>query len=309
MTLAKVAKEAGVSITTASKVFNNDPTVRSYLRERVMEVAEAMNYRPNALARGLRTRYANLVSVGIQEIDNPFFGRMTQGISSGLLAENFGAIICNNIDRVNEINQTAKAAGTILVSPSEGHIREVVQERALVTITASKPQLKLAPNVGIAFDKAYTLMCEELIRQGRTRVGYYCPSASWPVNYNSKYKHVDRALKSAEVKIINPSQGSYETTKDIAALLSRDRNALDAVICMNDVGANELAHKLWDIGINPRRDVLVVGCDGTVLDDGFWTIKVDIDEIAAKAVELLLAGIKGETSPRQIEVVPAFVCP
>ncbi|RMD80578.1 MAG: LacI family transcriptional regulator, partial [Lentisphaerae bacterium] len=84
--------------------------------------------------------------------------------------------------------------------------------------------------------------------------------------------------------------------------LKQKRVFLDAVICPNDVLANELALALWGIGINPKQDVMVTGCDGTLLPKDYWTVEVDIPEIAARAVSLLLAELEGTANPRETHI-------
>jgi LacI family transcriptional regulator len=305
VTLAEVARKAGVSITTASRVFNDNPSVRDYLRERVLAAADEMGYRPNALARGLRTRYANLVSLGIQQTENPFFGAMVGHLSKRLLAANYGAVVCNNIDRVNEINQTARAAGTILVAPAARHIREVVQERALVTITAPEPQLSLASNVAIDFPAAYRETVQALRAAGRSRVAFLCPASDWEVNQRTKFSHALNSLTEAGCPAANPPDGYFATAQAVAEAFAAGP-AIDAVLCSNDLQANTLCHHLWQSGIRPGSDVLVVGCDGTLPQDGVWTIEVDIEEIAEATVELLLSGMNESQQPRETTVRPVL---
>ena len=80
MTLAQVAQKANVAIATASKVFNNDKSVRSYLRERVLEAAAELNYQPSMMARALRKKQTNIVTLGIMQLENPYFGALAQAV-------------------------------------------------------------------------------------------------------------------------------------------------------------------------------------------------------------------------------------
>ncbi|MFC9355870.1 LacI family DNA-binding transcriptional regulator [Rhodococcus sp. NPDC057014] len=74
-TLADVAREAGVVISTASRSFTNPPRVNARTRERIVEAADRLGYRPNALARALESGRTRTVGLVVSDITNPhFFG-------------------------------------------------------------------------------------------------------------------------------------------------------------------------------------------------------------------------------------------
>jgi LacI family repressor for deo operon, udp, cdd, tsx, nupC, and nupG len=74
-TISDVAKKAGVSTATVSRVLANTDSVTPKTRERVMAAAEALNYKPNALARNLRVSSTRAILVVVPDISNPFFPR------------------------------------------------------------------------------------------------------------------------------------------------------------------------------------------------------------------------------------------
>ena len=78
----EIAKEAGVSIATVSRVMNNSCTVSEKSKKRVLDAVEKLNYVPNSAARSLSTSTSTSVGVVIPDINNPFFSRLLQGITS-----------------------------------------------------------------------------------------------------------------------------------------------------------------------------------------------------------------------------------
>ncbi|WP_298920403.1 LacI family DNA-binding transcriptional regulator [uncultured Roseobacter sp.] len=81
-TVKDVAREAGVSVGTVSKVLSNDQTVKPVLRARVMQAVTELNYRPNMAARALRTNKINTIGLVVPDITNPFFAQLALGIET-----------------------------------------------------------------------------------------------------------------------------------------------------------------------------------------------------------------------------------
>src|SRR5215213_9613912 len=97
-TLEEIAKQAGVSRSTVSRVMNNHPNVDQDTREHVLSVAERMNYHPNIAARGLaagRTHILGLViPTGVSALfTDPYFPRLIQGIASACNAHNHSVML------------------------------------------------------------------------------------------------------------------------------------------------------------------------------------------------------------------------
>ena len=297
MTLAKVAKSAGVAIMTASKVFKNDPTVRSYIRARVLEAAKELNYRPNCLARGLRSKSSNIVTIGIQTTENPYFGTLAGEITRRLMDAGLAGVLCNNTGRVREINQVACACGTILVAPNQAMIRELLQDSPkLVTVTSHNALPDDAPEIGIDFATAYAGLAQYLRDCGRTRIGYYAPEQEWGINYSCKFRYLHEALGQPE-----PAGGKrFFSAAEAVAQALRKQGSLNCLCATNDMQAVELMVRAQSAGLRVPQDLLVVGCDGTLMLPGLCTLQIDLPEVASRAflaLQRLLAGEKVATPP------------
>jgi DNA-binding LacI/PurR family transcriptional regulator len=78
MSIQKIARLAGVSVATVSRVLNNSDTVKAKNRERVLQAIKESNYQPNLLARQLRTARSNMILVMVSNIANPFAPRWSR---------------------------------------------------------------------------------------------------------------------------------------------------------------------------------------------------------------------------------------
>ncbi len=96
ITIEDVAREAGVSIATVSRVMNGTKAVSPSLTQRVLEVVRRNNFRPNTLARGLITKQTSTLGVIVCDISNPVFGALTKGINRVCQDRNYTVIICES---------------------------------------------------------------------------------------------------------------------------------------------------------------------------------------------------------------------
>lgn len=95
VTMKKVAEHAGVSIATVSAVINGARWVTEKTRDRVLQSVEATGYRPNGLARGLKTRQSNAIGVIVSDLTNPFFTQIVRTLGRALRAHERNLFLCD----------------------------------------------------------------------------------------------------------------------------------------------------------------------------------------------------------------------
>src|SRR5580692_4025186 len=93
--MKQIAKMARVSLGTVSHVLNNSAAVREPIRARVLEAVQAVGYRPNQLARGLRRVKTSMIGMIIPDITNPFFPAVVRGAEDVAFSNGFRLILCN----------------------------------------------------------------------------------------------------------------------------------------------------------------------------------------------------------------------
>ena len=93
--IKEVAEAAGVSTATVSRVLSNKPYVRSELRDRVMQAVEELGYRPNLIARSLRSQRSNSIGLIVSDIRNPYFTSVSRAVEDTAHKEGYNVIFCN----------------------------------------------------------------------------------------------------------------------------------------------------------------------------------------------------------------------
>lgn len=96
VTIEDIAREAKVSIATVSRVINNSKAVSTELHQRVYDVIQKNNFKPNSLARGLVTKKSNMIGIVIPDISNPVFGALTKGINSICQHMGYTLMVCES---------------------------------------------------------------------------------------------------------------------------------------------------------------------------------------------------------------------
>jgi LacI family fructose operon transcriptional repressor len=91
-----VANAAGVSTATVSRVLANKPHVRQEVKARVMKVVKALNYRPNRVARSLRSRQSSIIGLIVSDIENPFFQQVGRAVEDAAHEQGYSVMLCNN---------------------------------------------------------------------------------------------------------------------------------------------------------------------------------------------------------------------
>ncbi|MFD3157605.1 LacI family DNA-binding transcriptional regulator [Haloimpatiens sp. FM7330] len=102
VTIYDIAKKADVSRSTVSRVLNDSGYVKEETREKIIKVMKELNYTPSAIARSLSTNKTNTIGVVIPEISNPFFGKITKGISEVADKNNYNIILCDTNESVEK---------------------------------------------------------------------------------------------------------------------------------------------------------------------------------------------------------------
>ena len=90
-----VAEAAGVSTATVSRVLSNGQHVRPEVRERVMRAVERLGYRPNLVARSLRSQQSNTIGLIVADIRNPFFTSISRAVEDTTYEQGFSVFLCN----------------------------------------------------------------------------------------------------------------------------------------------------------------------------------------------------------------------
>lgn len=299
VTISEVAREAGVSIKTVSRVVNREPNVAVKTRERVQGAIEKLGYRPNALARGLASGRSGMLAVLIPQISDPFYADFVQGAEAVARDKGFRLLLCHTsldprreLDSVSDL-AAARVDGFILcgtrLTPEQ--IGVVAEAHPVVAVTGHRPEgvsvLRIRGEDGTRATTNHQL---EL---GHTRIAYVGPQRDGPDYRRLGYED---AMGAATIKIDSElirseSTQSIEDGRRAAEYLISARPDLTAVCCYNDLMAVGVMQACEAAGLSVPDDVSVAGFGDVPLSrlitPRLTTIHVPRYEMGEDAIKML----------------------
>ncbi|WP_442603857.1 catabolite control protein A [Paenibacillus sp. KN14-4R] len=273
VTIYDVAREAGVSMATVSRVVNNNPNVKPQTRKKVYEAIERLGYRPNAVARGLASKKTTTVGVVIPDISNSIFAEVARGIEDIANMYHYN-IILSNADKKKD--KEIRVINTLLEKQVDGllFMGGVVTEDHLAAFqTATIPIVlcgtvddeRKIPSVNIDHEQAAYDATQLLIDNGHRKIAMISGSLQDPANGYSRYQGFKRALENANIPL--PEEyvrvGNYRYDSGIEAMnyFINLEDRPTAVFTATDEMAIGAIHAIQDHGLHVPNDISVMSID------------------------------------------------
>ncbi len=314
VSIKDVAREAGVSISTVSRVLNNTAPVTEELRERVLDVVEKLGYEPNLLAKGLREGRTKTIGFVIPDITNPFFSLIVRGAEDYLKRKGYNILIGSSDQ--SEIQEerllqtlSKKVDGIIFTGTGKqsGILDEMISEGFKFVFLDRI--IRGYRNISYVISDNYQGMKElidYLIKKG-FRSFYFINGEKETMSAQYRYKAFIDMMKKysiSEYKHIF-SKFSYEAGyKHILEI----EHVPDVVICGNDLIAYGAIAALEDKKLRVPDDVAVTGYDDIPFSQHYkpslTTVKQPMYEMGKKAAEILFKMIQGELKQPKGIVLP-----
>ncbi|MEY3692381.1 MAG: hypothetical protein RLZZ388_552 [Bacillota bacterium] len=269
-TIKDVARKAGVSVSTASYALNNVPLVNPETRKRVMEVAEAINYHPNASARNLKTKKTNNIGVFVYGFSGPVFSEILEGINKVVHARNMNILVSSGQSSSMMLREKQVDGAIIFDS---GFDKKVIVQYAknspVVVLDTFLKGKNIYPSV-MDNDLLVHQLIRQMINQGYQRF-VYVSGPKDAFNNKERYKGYLQALQEAGLKSQHYYQGDfttpsgYQAGKTIVAMKTRP----DFVFCANDEMALGVMEALREAGVGVPEAIGVAGFDGSYLNNPY----------------------------------------
>lgn len=324
-TIYDVARVAGVSISTVSRVINGSPRVSEEKRRKVEEAIRLLNYRPNPAARGLTVGRTQLIALIVPDIANPFFGELARGVQNVCDEHGYAVVIWSTDGQVEKElaaiesipRQQVEGVCYVRHLTDESGARRLAEGLVPTVLIGSLPQGLALDSVGtFGTGGAVIKILDHLVAQNRRRLAFISGPPESLVS-QVRRAHYQAALQHfslpADVGLVQETHFTREGGRSAARRLLSHSNRPDMIFAVNDVlavGAMQAAHEL---GLRVPEDVAIFGCDDIelsgLLRPSLTTVSLPKYEMGQKAAELLLSRIQSPgTSLRHIslEVRPVF---
>ena len=308
-----VAKKAGVSPTTVSRVLNNRGYISEETREKVNRAMKELNYVPNDVARSLFNKRTNLIGLIIPTVSNPFFGELTFYIETICNSIGYKVLICNSLNNIEnekkylEMLMRNQVDGIIVGTHNQGILDYKNDNLAVVSIDTY-----LSENIPIIGSDNYNggkIATELLLDKGCSNI----INIDGEVNLRTQarlrkiaYEDVMRA--SNQLPITYEVMGAFDSKNqiEIAKQILNEHPEVDGIFATNDLFAAVFINEARKRGRKIPEDIKVVGYDGTetsrsLLPD-LTTIKQPIELIAKTSIDVLIKEIEGDFSCKKSQI-------
>jgi len=318
VSLKDVAQLAGVSIKTVSNVVNNSPSVSASTRARVRAALEALDYRPNTSARGLRTGRTDLVALAIPALTEPYFAELAGLISDAAARQGWTVLVEQT---GGERHRERLAAGGAAFQRIDGciasplaltgaDIAELAGQRPMVLLGERFPRAA-ADHVAVDSVQAAREVTGHLVGLGRLRIAFLGAQPATRVGgvrlagYAAALTEAGRQL-DPDLVVRTGRFCRAEGAAAMARLLAA-RQPPDAVVCASDLLALGALRTLLSAGVRVPEEVAVAGFDD-IEEARFSTptltsVAPDKAGIAEAAVELLCRRIRERSAGPPVQVV------
>lgn len=298
-----VAQAAGVSTATVSRVLAGGVRVKEQTRQRVLSAIEELNYRPNLVARSLRSQKSARIGLVVSDIRNPFFTAISRAVEDAAYEQGYSVLLCNTDENpekeelyLNVLHDESVAG--IIFSPTQqfsarlstfkSDIPFVIIDRA---VTAPHADMVLLDNVAAGYD-----LTLHLLQNGYTKLaGLFGNASTTGRDRNKGFRRAlaEHGLQPLAEQFIPPRiQQGYETT---LALLDQPERP-DAIFTSNSLLTAGAFQAIRDRRLKVPDDLALVGFDettwGALVEPPITLIAQPTEEIGRTATELLFQRIE-----------------
>lgn len=322
-TILDVAKEAGVSKSTVSRVINNEGTVKPETRIAVEEAIEKLKYSPSYFAQGMRTGLTKTIAMVVPEYSNPFYSEMFRGVEDIALKYGYMVFVCNTERHtVSDIEYTKELLRRNIdgIIYNTYHRNDNVSEY-LKKVSKQTPIVFMDKNFDDCSDVSYVYIdgyesvrkaVNYLFNQGHRKIGYILNSEDISViqeRYLGYLKGLeDCGLKLEEkwiYRVRRENEPDYiKLGRDAARYylsLAERPNVIMAAIDMIGIGCIK---ELNSLHIKIPEEMGVIGFDNislsNLIEPALTTISQPIRKLGQTAAEIVIAKINGEKINDQV---------
>lgn len=307
ITIKDIAKHAGVSPATVSRVMNNTANVSESTKKKVLAAVEKYNYSPNIFAKALSRNESNTIGVVVPDITNPFFGEVIKGIVELVDKNNLIMILCDTGEDSKKeedhlINLKSQRLKGLIITPTSdsnefnSHYLSLLEDMGIPIILIDR-DVKNSNFDGVFIDnvKASFDATMKLIENGHKRIALISgPEDSKPGR--DRKKGYIKALKVSNIaldeNIILKGDFKLESGYIHTKVILNMEDKPSAIFCSNNMMTLGCIKALNEENISVPKDISLIGFDDieilNILDINITTVKRPTVEMGRIAMELLI---------------------
>jgi LacI family transcriptional regulator len=325
MSQRMLANYLGLSPATVSLVLNNSPVadaIPQETKDRVFAAARELNYRPNFVARSLRTQRSFMIGVIVPEVSEGYAATVMGGIEDQLLEEGYFYLVASHrhkddlIDEYPRLLQSRSVEGLIAVDTPWNQ-----QIAVPVVAVSGRGESSGITNIILDHERAAELALTHLYHLGHRRIAFIkgqAFSSDTEVRWNAIGKAAARLKLEIRPELVVQLEGdspSPELGYEVTHRLLANRQAFTALFAFNDISAIGAIGALRESGYRIPEDISVVGFDdiqsAAFQNPGLTTVRQPLRRMGRLAAETVLRSIvspmKAQDSGRRIMMEPEFV--
>ena len=315
VTIKDVAKLAGVSVATISRVLNNSAVVSPETAEKVNEAIKELNYKPNFLGRNLRKRETNVILALIPSTEHTYYSEILHGMQDTAVQQGYDVLMSTtnsyigNEQRLLEMlkNRTVDAAvlmGTVLGSDE---LRELSQHYCVALCCEPLKGAEEVLTVMIDNEKAAYDAVSYLISIGHTDIAMVSTDVRAPSSVEREQGYM-RALKEHGIEFNEKYlyQGSYDYSSGMKAaeIFARMEKPPTAVFAVSDFLAAGVIKKAAELNLSIGREFSVMGFDNIrmteIYSPSISSVEQPCFDIGKKVAELVIENINGNKNSGRV---------
>lgn len=321
MNLEEVAKRAGVSVATVSRVLNNKSVVKKSTRTRVMKLAAKLNYYPDLNARSLARGRSRTIGMIASNLENPFFFDIFRSLEASAHAHGYELFVTNTDYRREQLVRSVRlmigrrvAGLAVIVSEMDDDLIRELDQREIPTVFydvgAAKHKMS---NIRVNYRHGTRQIVDYLQSLGHSRFAFigHHPSLSPTNERQTAFLEAVSHYPNTGWRIVT-NEDSLDGGRNAARELLADNFQASGIVCVNDFMALGVLRELRTRGVRIPGDMSVTGFDNIKLsqycDPPLTTLHIPRDQIGQLAFSALVPDSAVRKVPgRELVVEPELV--
>ncbi|MDC7223931.1 MAG: LacI family DNA-binding transcriptional regulator [Spirochaetales bacterium] len=327
VTIYDVARRAGVSAATVSRVINNRENVKEATRERVQKAIRESRFSPNQIARTLPMRTSRTIGLVAESLFTPYFSRFSHELDRACAARGYALIIGLTGSEQGRSQKEIQVLQDFLKRQVDGFVllggesnRARISQSFRQEVEEIQDQVPVVfVNCGFSFEEsshvrtdekeAFSRVMDHLIGLGHRKIGLITGTGeTWTsdVKRSVYFQKMEEASLTCDENFIRSGNYSVESGREQAAALLQAHKGMSAIACANDILAVGALQGALSLGLSVPEDLSLTGFDNIDLAQyavpGITTIAQNYTALAEEAFDIILNGGDGKIPSRQVSL-------